>query len=255
MARKTDYESIAASYDRRYQDNQYPGTDATLRAFVDAGQHVLEVGCGTGHWLERMESWGCRVSGVDPAAAMLEKAAARGLCAEIVRGAAEELPWPDATFDRVVCINAVHHFSDKLRFAHEARRVLRAGGRVLSIALDPSSGLDTWCIYDYFAPTLELDRARFPATSALRGWLSNAGFVACESVVVDHLKVDLPARETLEQGKVNPASTSQLAILSAEELEAGIARIWADVHSAEARGEALRLTGDLRLWATFGSVA
>ena len=126
MARKTDYESIAAGYDRRYQDNQYPGTSATLRAFVSAGQRVLEVGCGTGHWLEQLEAWGCRVSGVDPAAAMIEKAAARGLRAELVRGAAEALPWPDATFDRVVCINALHHFTDKPRFAHEARRVLRS---------------------------------------------------------------------------------------------------------------------------------
>jgi len=185
---------------------------------------------------------------------MLEKAAARGLRAELVRGRAEALPWPDATFDRVVCVNALHHFEDKLRFAFEARRVLRPGGRVLSIALDPSTGHDRWCIYDYFKETLELDRARFPATSTLRAWLTEAGFVACETRLAERIAGDLPARESLEQGKLVASSTSQLAILSDAEFQAGVARIWDDVQAAEARGHALRLTGDLHLYATFGGV-
>ena len=255
MPRKTDYAPIASAYNRRYEDNRYPGTEQTLRSFVDAGQRVLEVGCGTGHWLQRLEEWGCDVSGLDPSSEMLAKATARGLRADLVRGRAEALPWPDATFDRVVCVNALHHFENKQRFAFEARRVLRPRGRVLSIALDPSAGHDAWFIYDYFEETLELDRARYPATSALRAWLTAAGFVVCETVIAEHIAVDWPARESLEQGRVVPSSTSQLAILSEAEFQAGVARIWDDVRAAESRGESLRLTGDLRLYATFGSVS
>ena len=254
MARKTDYAQIASAFDRRYQDHRYEGTEQTLRSFVDAGQRVLEVGCGTGHWLQLLEQWGCDVSGLDPSSQMLEKAAARGLRAELVHGHAESLPFSAASFDRVLCINAIHHFEDIPRFIGEARRVLRAGGRLLSIALDPSQGRDRWAIYDYFAPTLELDRKRYPATSLLRTWLADSGFTQCETLVAQRILSEHGARETLATDRLAQSSTSQLAILSDDEYAAGIAAIRADLAAAEARGSNLRLISDLHLYATFGSV-
>lgn len=254
MTRKTDYEQIATTYDRRYRDNTYSGTDDTLRGFVTDGQRVLEVGCGTGHWLARLEHWGCQASGLDPSSEMLKKAAARGLKGQLVRGRAESLPWADAAFDRVVCVNALHHFGDKAGFATEARRVLCRGGRVLSIALDPGAGADRWYIYDYFQDTFALDHARYPRTAVLRDWFTDAGFVGCDTVVAEHITVDEPARELLDSGRLAKSVTSQLAILSDAEYKTGLDHIWRDIHTAEAHGNCLRLTADLRLYATYGEV-
>jgi ubiquinone/menaquinone biosynthesis C-methylase UbiE len=39
----------------------------------------------------------------------------------------------DASFDRLFCVNALHHFRDKRAFVVEARRVLRRGGRMMTI--------------------------------------------------------------------------------------------------------------------------
>jgi ubiquinone/menaquinone biosynthesis C-methylase UbiE len=160
VAAKTDYDALAADYDRRYEARRYEGIGATLSATCAAGQRVLEVGCGTGHWLAQLEASGCDAVGLEPSAAMLDKARARGLRAELVHGRAESLPFADASFDRVLCINAIHHFDDVGRFVAEARRVLRAGGVLLSIALDPSIGRDRWSIYDYFTETRSIDLAR-----------------------------------------------------------------------------------------------
>jgi SAM-dependent methyltransferase len=252
MVEKTDYERLAPDYDRRYETNRYDGIDAVLAAFVSEGQRVLEVGCGTGHWLAQLEAAGCDAVGLEPAAAMLERARARGLRAELVQGTAETLPFLDASFDRVACINAIHHFEDVARFIAEARRVLRPGGRLLSIALDPSIGRDRWSIYDYFTPTRELDRARFPATSTLRAQLAAAGFVDCRTDVAQHILQAVPAREALERDLLAKHVTSQLAVLSDADYEAGLARVRDDATAAEARGQTLRLISDLYLYATFG---
>lgn len=254
MGRKTDYEPIAAAYDRRYSENRYDGIDSVLRDFVAPGQRVHEVGCGTGHWLVQLQALGCHVTGIDPSAQMLERARARGLHSELTRGRAEALPFPDASFERVACINAIHHFDDLARFAAEARRVLVPGGRVLAIALDPSAGRDRWCIYDYFTPTFELDVARYPATALIRERFADAGFIACETTVAEHITFDRSAREALERNELARSVTSQLTILSDSEYEAGLARICAAASEAEARGEELRLSTDLHLFATFGTV-
>ena len=53
MDRSVDYDHIARTYDRRYQEYQYPGVEQALLQFAASrpGLQVLEVGCGTGHWL------------------------------------------------------------------------------------------------------------------------------------------------------------------------------------------------------------
>jgi ubiquinone/menaquinone biosynthesis C-methylase UbiE len=48
-----------------------------------------------------------------------------------IRAAAERLPFPDASFDSVVSLEAAQHFRSLPRFFREARRVLRPGGRLV----------------------------------------------------------------------------------------------------------------------------
>src|SRR5436305_1167507 len=50
-ARVADYDSIAARYDRRYDLHDYAGVRETLLGFIGESRAILEVGCGTGHWL------------------------------------------------------------------------------------------------------------------------------------------------------------------------------------------------------------
>ncbi len=257
MDRRVDYDKIAATYERRYDENEYSGTEHALLRFVgDAPDvRVLEVGCGTGHWLALLSRRGIRVAGLDASAQMLAGARSHAPDAALAQGRAEHLPWRDASFHRVVCINALHHFGDMPAFLQEARRVLRPGGAVMTVGLDPHTGVDQWCIYDYFEGTLEIDKRRYPPAERIRQWMSAAGFVECATAQVEHLRIRLLAREALDQGRLDKGVTSQLAVLTDEEYRRGIDRIRAEIESADARGESLYLTADLRLYATFGSVA
>ena len=255
--RHTDYDRIAPTYDSRYQRNSYTGVEQALRLFIgpQTGSQILEVGCGTGHWLELLQTSGLGVMGLDFSAGMLAQARERVPGIPLVQGTAGQLPLPAESFERVFCINAFHHFPDKVAFLAEVRRILSPSGRILIVGLDPHRAIDQWFVYDYFAESLPIDRERFPAASALRTWIREAGFQDCATEEVEHWTYRLPAREILRQGRLDKTATSQLSVLTDAEYQRGMQRLRADIQHLAARGQTLFLTADLRLYGTSGGIA
>ena len=236
-------------FDRRYADDDYSGIERALVDFVGpAPRHVLEIGCGTGYWLGQLQKLDISATGIDPSQPMLSRARARLDSSRVIRARAEALPFRKGAFDRLFSINAHHHFADKRRAIEEALRVLQPGGVLMMIALDPHAGMDQWWIYDYFPGTLDIDKQRYPSCVQLREWMRSAGFVNTHTCEVQHLPGDVSAREALENGTVDPRHTSQLAVLTADEFAAGIARI----RAALALDGGTRLSADLRVYGTFG---
>jgi ubiquinone/menaquinone biosynthesis C-methylase UbiE len=260
--RATDYDSIADRFDARYGLYGYDGVRETVLSFAGEGSlAVLEVGCGTGHWLAALAArpgnataLGERplLAGVDPSAPMLARAKVAAPGAWLVRALAEYLPWPDVSFDRIFCVNALHHFADRTCFFAEARRVLKPGGGLLTIGKDPHTEQDSWWVYDYFEETRDIDRARFARVRTLRGELTQAGFSWSESFEADRIEALYPASEGLAAGPDGPVArsfTSQLTVLSDEEFNRGVERIRL---ANEAAGNELQLVADFRLYATVG---
>ncbi|MGP3923750.1 bifunctional 2-polyprenyl-6-hydroxyphenol methylase/3-demethylubiquinol 3-O-methyltransferase UbiG [Streptomyces sp. 8N616] len=100
-----------------------------------AGARVLDVGCGGGLLAEEFAKAGAAVTGVDPSAESLEAArmhaAPSGLKIDYRHGTAEELAFPDASFDLVYCCDVLEHVSDVDASVGEAARVLKPGGYYL----------------------------------------------------------------------------------------------------------------------------
>jgi len=90
---------------------------------------ILDVGCGTGANLQMLSQFGA-AEGVDVSSEALEFCRARGL-ARVKQGAAETLPYEDASFDLVTGLDVVEHLDDDLSGLREMHRVLRPGGRAL----------------------------------------------------------------------------------------------------------------------------
>jgi ubiquinone/menaquinone biosynthesis C-methylase UbiE len=249
--RITDYDRIADRFDTRYAHYPYDGVRETLVNFLGPQPSaVLEVGCGTGHWLSiGHEAERSLLVGVDPSAPMLDRARVAAPGARLVRARAEALPWRDATFDRIYCVNALHHFTDRVQFFNEARRLLRPGGGVLTIGKDPHTDRDDWWVYDYFEETRAIDRARFARVRTLRGEMALAGFSWTESMEADHIEVVQPAGEAIAKGIVDPGFTSQLTVLSEDEYQRGADRLR---KANDAAGGELQLVADFRLYATIG---
>ena len=117
-------------------------------ARLEAGQSVLDVGCGTGSLAiaaKRFVGAGGQVRGVDPSPEMVararRKAVKAGVEAGFEVGTIEALPFPDATFDTVLSSLMLHHLTDEGRRQglDETARVLRAGGRFLAVDMGGGS--------------------------------------------------------------------------------------------------------------------
>lgn len=250
MTQGVDYDRIADSYDRRYADYVYDGIEGALLQFAHGATRPLEVGCGTGHWLERLRQEGHAVAGLDASEQMLAKARARLPELQLTLGRAEALPFPTASFDRLFCMHAFHHFDDRSAFLREAQRVLVPGGELLIIGLDPHTGHERFWIYDYYPGALERDRERYPAHADLRALIEQHGFVRARSWEAQRMLSRDDVGAALTDGKLAKTSTSQLALLTDAEYTAGIARVRANVEAAAARGEALHVDTELHLYAT-----
>jgi ubiquinone/menaquinone biosynthesis C-methylase UbiE len=108
-----------------------------------AGLEVLDVGCGQGIDLCRYAQAEATVIGIDLTPRHLELARqnleALGLEATLVEGDAEQLPFPDASFDRVSSNGVLHHTPDMAAALRELRRVLRPTGRATVIVYNRDS--------------------------------------------------------------------------------------------------------------------
>ena len=238
---RVDYDALAATFDRRYAHNDYSGTAAAVARFVARpNESILEVGCGTGHWLAAVTN-ATTVAGVDRSWEMLIRARATAPSAMLAHATAEQLPFATGTFDRLFCVNALHHFGDQTAFLREAHRVLRLDGALLSIGLDPHTRIDQWWVYDYFPEARDADLRRYPNTDRLRSDLLDAGFAAASTCIVHHKPAERAFNIAVEQGLLDRRWTSQLMVISDEAYEAGVRRL---------RAEQPVLRSDIRLYGT-----
>ncbi len=110
---------------------------------IKPGNKMLDVGCGAGQISIPATRAGVHVTGVDIDTNSLEQARARaateGLKVQFDEGDAEDLPYPDASFDTVVSLIGAMFAPRPERVASELIRVCRPGGRILMANWTPTS--------------------------------------------------------------------------------------------------------------------
>lgn len=133
---------VQAEFARRAQAPALTETDeVALRRLIQAvapvaGERILDVACGAGVVSCALGRSGAQVVGLDITRPLLHEARRhrheQGLTnVRFERGEAQALPFPDATFDAVVCRLSIHHFSEPERVVAEMARVVSPGGRVV----------------------------------------------------------------------------------------------------------------------------
>ena len=105
-------------------------------AGVQAGQRVLDVGAGTGALTAELLARSAEVAAAEPSPPFVGALKDRYPDVDVRAAAAEELPWPDGTFDVALAQLVVAFMADQHAGAREMRRVVRAGGTVAMCTWD-----------------------------------------------------------------------------------------------------------------------
>jgi SAM-dependent methyltransferase len=98
------------------------------RLDLPEGARILDAGCGSGRVLDELARFGDAV-GVDLSQSAVSAAWSRGH--SVAKARVEELPFADATFDLVTCLDVIEHTADDLAALRELVRVTRPGGYLL----------------------------------------------------------------------------------------------------------------------------
>lgn len=246
-----NYDEIANTYDERYKRSYKPEGIAykLLKLARDVkAEKILEVACGTGHWLEILQTEAL-VYGLDSSFGMLQKAIERQGTSYIINGDVSYPPFKSNSFDMICCINALHHFDNPSGFINNAYHLLKQNGALTIIGMNPHAKQDQWFIYDYFPGTYENDLNRYPSPETIEDWMISAGFKDIQQQLGERIVDHRQGREVFPLSK---DFTSQLTLLSSEEFKRGIDRIRSATRKANASGEMLTFPVDISLMMTTG---
>ncbi len=141
---------------RRWSEKDFQIIGSWLSPFLAPQGRLLDLAGGTGDLAVGLaRTLGVEVVVLDATPQMLLRVSAHPLVS-VREGLAEAIPFPASHFDALVCSDAFHHFRDQDAAVREMARVVRPGGGVLLLEMNPS-GL--------FSPVRMLERAlREPAS-------------------------------------------------------------------------------------------
>jgi ubiquinone/menaquinone biosynthesis C-methylase UbiE len=229
-----DYEQIAQVYDLgRFVPLDRIGVwRDVLAPYLDTGT-VLDLGSGTGLFSEALVTWfDVHVVGVEPSAAMRERAAAKGIDrVTYLPGDAQELPLDDNSVDAAWLSTVIHHIPDLSLCARELRRALRPGAPVL-IRSSFSGRFEGIHWLDYFPAARSLASRRWPTVGAVENAFATAGFeLEVLTSVSEMVANDLDAYAD----RIGTRANSTLRLIDDREFKRGLARLRADARGGSGK--------------------
>ncbi len=230
-----DYSRQAEHYDETRSASRSVLRPLHLALEGAPGRRLLDIGGGTGNYALPLKHDGWQPIVVDRSQAMLARAAAKGL--ETVAANAERLPFEDETFDAAMMISMLHHVEDRRSALSEARRILRAEGRLVLMGFTGEDAATLW-ILDYFPSSRPWMEAPHPARAAFLSELPGAHlfefqFQDMEDASLAALSAD-PERLVKAAEKGETSYFERMRRDHPDELRSGLARLREDIAAGRA---------------------
>ena len=156
---------------------------------------VLDVAAGTGHLSRAIAPYVRQVTALDLTNSMIEQGHLETQQSGITnvhfeQGTAENLPYPDASFDVAVTRFSLHHFETPIAALREMNRVLKLGGRIAVIDLVSPDNPELAAAYNHFERLRDPSHTTAFASNALINIVAEAGFDKVHGTARD-IEVDL----------------------------------------------------------------
>jgi ubiquinone/menaquinone biosynthesis C-methylase UbiE len=128
------YDEIADVYDRHYDHPRgrvyHTRISRHVMEALPRGGVLLDIGCGTGLFVEKYLRHGGTAVGIDLSRNMIARARKRCGNSDFFLGTGESLPFCDNSFDAISSLLVFSYLRDPPEMLHEAYRVLRPGGAI-----------------------------------------------------------------------------------------------------------------------------
>lgn len=197
----------------------------------------LDVGCGTGNYLEVFLEKGFDFYGVEPSDVMLTTALNR-YKSIIKKAFVEQLPFDDSFFNGSTAMFTFHHWKDKQKGLSEIFRILKPGSRLVLLSFTPEQLFNYWHVH-YFPEMIRRSAAIVPEKEEMKSWLHHAGFsvVSSENYFVhdeltDHFFYSNKRRpEKYLDPEVRNGISSFTAFSDPDEVKSGLIKLEQDIAS------------------------
>lgn len=161
-------------------------------------QKLLDVGCGTGTFLQAVQGKLGSLHGIEYNDGMLSQARQRlGASVNLTQGSADSMPFEKGSFDVVAINQVIHHFPTEnnylffKKFLQEAFRVLKPGGCLILNTSTPNQQRDAFWWLALFPEASDTICNRFPPLNLVHAYMREVGFL------VDADSVTVPLQRTL----------------------------------------------------------
>jgi len=233
------YDTIGKTYDTTRRAD--PSIVRTLARLLNLreGAKYLDVGCGTGNYTVGLQNLGAQMHGLELTETMLDQARAKSARVRWIQGNVEALPFPDRCFGGAIATVTIHHWKSLRPGFDEVFRVMRSGHFV--IFTGDHAQMNGYWVREYFPRGIAQALKQMPPAELVMEQLKSAGF---SDVARETWEVPRDIQDWfLYAGKYRPeiyldpdvragiSFFAQEKICSREEVEAGCARLKADIES------------------------
>lgn len=174
------FDDWAGHYDERYTTRWFRTFQNKVIEQIapQPNQAILDVGCGTGWAVAEIghRAPKTKVCGIDLSPEMIRLAERKRDGAKNIEfkvGDAENIPYPDGTFDVIMCTSSFHHYPSPLNALEEFKRVLKKSGRIYLLDTCRDS-FPLVVLYDLFQKYVQRDHVRYYSTKEIKKFFEDS---------------------------------------------------------------------------------
>lgn len=234
------YNQIGKGYNTTRCADPYLTSRIIAQLQPRVGKTYLDIGCGTGNYLQALTQKGFTFYGVEPSDTMIDIAKEKCPETTFIKGYAEDIPFEDGFFDGGMALFTVHHWSNQQQGLNELARVMKPDGRVVFLSFTGEQ-MDGYWLAHYFPQMIKKSGELIPSQERKFEMLYEAGFSKVETEkyfiqpdLQDHfLYADKYKPEQYLNPEIRKGTSGFSAFANQEEVAQGLKQLEADIISGK----------------------